>query len=447
MITRFFGMYRVKLYHLRRNVKFVIMNSVYYTDKYLQSFYDLKGSVIGRYAKPGQAVKKDNDLRRELPEGALTMAPDVRMTVRQQLMSDCNFLEQMGIMDYSMLVGVHHVPAQEDPSIAKMGWKGMRRRKNPSEHDLDESESSLGHDVAAVNAEAGKHHRSQSSNEHLLHRTDPNQLQARKAASERHVKVATILEKGVASDRHVASLPERGVALERYEGVTESGRRRQNSPSDQIGAFFLDDGLDDDESSYLWGSEKRDDEDLPTSFNEETEKKKLATIAKLYWPFHRLFDIHGYRLTRPSRCPICGDAPCTCGDDDEILKGYNIPKFIPPLSDRKDGGLEMDRTGLHLPKKFHGPHGDQLYEGKIFYMGIIDVLQEYTARKKLEAKYRLLQTSGKQEASCTHPKVYGERFIHFFDEYSQRFTDPNDIGVELDVELGIQQSESKMAEH
>src|SRR3569623_3456474 len=98
MITKFLGMYRVKLYHLRRNVKFVIMNSVYYTDKYLQTFYDLKGSTIGRDAKPGQTVKKDNDMRRGLPEAALSLPPALKDRVRRQLNDDCNFLERVGVM-------------------------------------------------------------------------------------------------------------------------------------------------------------------------------------------------------------------------------------------------------------------------------------------------------------------------------------------------------------
>merc|ERR1719198_2946000 len=102
-MTRFFGMYRVKLYHLRRNVKFVIMNSVYHTDKNLQLFYDLKGSYIGRDAKRDDAVKKDNDLRSGLPESALAMPEGVQKEVKAQLESDCKFFRENGIMDYSML--------------------------------------------------------------------------------------------------------------------------------------------------------------------------------------------------------------------------------------------------------------------------------------------------------------------------------------------------------
>jgi len=383
MMTRFFGMYRVKLYHLRRNVKFVIMNSVYYTDKFLQTFYDLKGSSVGREAKPGQAVKKDNDLRARLPDQALALHPKVRKRVRDQLVKDCNFLESMGTMDYSMLVGVHHVPHTEDRSIATSGFQGSRRHLRSEDDSLGESlnsQSQRDNDTTASPPPPGlPGHESY---------TCPN-------SPKRH---------------------------------SESMHRRQLS--ENINAFFAEDGLDEDDSSYLLGSEHRPKVD--TNYNAESERKKQHTLEKLYWPFHRLYDIHGHRRMHPIRCPTCGGTPCKCHEDEDakLLAGYNIPKFVAPLSDRKDGGLEMDVTGYDMPMVLHRKQGQQLYGGKIFYMGIIDVLQEYTARKAAESQYRKLQTHGKLEASCVPPNEYGERFISFFDEYTEGKR-PKDVGVEL----------------
>jgi 1-phosphatidylinositol-4-phosphate 5-kinase len=371
LITRFFGMYRVKLYHLRRNVKFVIMNSVYYTDKYLQNFYDLKGSVVGRNAKPGQAVKKDNDLRQGLPESALSLRPPVRTHMRDQISADCEFLRQMEIMDYSMLVGVHHVPPVEDHSLATIGFRASARtsaqRMRKGSLEMDSGWKPLPQDPVTNGA----------------------------------------LVDGSGSEEKITDF-----------SVVSDRRYNRN---ESLGGFFLDDGLEDDESSYLMGSSRRFEPRSP-SFHEETERKRQATIEKLYWPFHRLFDIHGYRLLEPVQCTKCFAAPCNCDSDASLLEGYKIPIFVKPLSERKDGGLEMDTTGRQLPMKLKGPHGDQLYEGKIFYMGIIDVLQEYTSRKRVESSYRALTSSGKFEASCVPPDVYGERFVRFFDEYTVGMT-------------------------
>ena len=41
------GMHRVKMHHLRQEMHFVIMASVFDTDKAIHRTYDLKGSTIG----------------------------------------------------------------------------------------------------------------------------------------------------------------------------------------------------------------------------------------------------------------------------------------------------------------------------------------------------------------------------------------------------------------
>jgi 1-phosphatidylinositol-4-phosphate 5-kinase len=392
MMTRFFGMYRVKMYHLRRNVKFVIMNSVYYTDKHLQTFYDLKGSTLGRDAKPGQAVKKDNDLRRAIAEEALLLRPDARLRVRGQLQSDCGFLRDMGIMDYSMLVGVHHKQADKDPSIGSLTSDSRRARANTGE----DAKTGCFHSAAArIDAPDAP---------------DPMPKMPETAMLPKH-----------------------------------SSERRLPQSEIQSG-FFFDDGLDDDDSSYLLGSELRPNTQHPTQFNEDTERKKKATIENLYWPFHRLYDIHGNRQMAPPDCHECSNKPCTC-ENDPILKGYNIRNFVAPVSERKDGGLEMDTMGMELPMQRKNTQGEvQLYDGKIFYMGIIDVLQEYNSRKAIETKYRFVQSRGKVEASCVRPKDYGDRFLSFFDEYSQR-KEEVEAGVELDIsefmELSIRDEAEK----
>jgi len=48
LICKFFGMHRVKMYHLRRKIYFVIMSSVFDTYEKIHSIYDLKGSTKGR---------------------------------------------------------------------------------------------------------------------------------------------------------------------------------------------------------------------------------------------------------------------------------------------------------------------------------------------------------------------------------------------------------------
>jgi len=428
MLTRFFGMYRVKLYHLRRNVKFVIMNSVYYTDKYLQTFYDLKGSVIGRDAKPGQAVKKDNDLRRKLPQEALALSPHMRGRVREQLEKDCKFLEEMDIMDYSMLVGVHHVPQNtDDRSIATSGFKGNRSSRG-LRSQRNQDDDSLGGDSLNSSLPDNDAHSLSSQSKQYLHQQQQQQQQQ---------------QYNNQKPEAVGSLSPPVSPVKRS---TDAISRRQLN--DSISAFFAEDGLDDDDNSYLLGSEHRPKNLIigagggSLKPNPDSERKKQATVEKLYWPFHNLYDIHGHRRMIPMSCPTCNKIPCGCHEEEDakVLAGYDVPKFVEPLSDRKDGGLEMDTTGYELPLVYPRKQGPQLYRGKIFYMGIIDILQEYTSRKVVESKYRMMQTQGKPEASCVSPHSYGERFLRFFDEYTRGMADrasaTNDkkhVGVEVTV--------------
>ena len=50
LLVRMLGMYRVSMYHLRRKVRFVIMNSIFDTPEKIHTIYDLKGSLLGREA-------------------------------------------------------------------------------------------------------------------------------------------------------------------------------------------------------------------------------------------------------------------------------------------------------------------------------------------------------------------------------------------------------------
>jgi len=362
MLTKFCGMYRVKLYHLRRNVKFVIMNSVFYTDKPLHTFYDLKGSIYGRDARPGDAVLKDNDLRRVLPDGALALPPETRDRVRRQLIRDCNFLQKNQIMDYSMLVGIHHVPVKE-----------------------------------------------KVSDNHL------------RTSTRGSVKRPSILGQSLTSGYESALT----TSLSQMQGsmMGDSARRSSSAdPNDNLPMTMFDDFLDDDDGSYLEGSDKRPAR--PSSsmvMDSEIVMKKAQTIEQIYWPFHRLHDIFGHRRMMPGTCFHCNSVPCRCTDDEELLRGYNIPKFAAPLSDRKDGGFEMDTNSLELPMKYKSAaHGEFEYDRSVFYLGVIDILQEYNSRKVVETRYRMLQGMDALEASCVSPKDYAARFIKFFDMYSVR---------------------------
>lgn len=418
LLPKFLGMYRVKMYHLRRNVKFVIMNSVYHTDRHLHNFYDLKGSLLGREAKPMQDVKKDNDLRKGLPDSAIALRPDVRVRMRQQIMADCEFLQKMDIMDYSMLIGIHNIPLAQERSHA-----------SDSLHISHKRQGSL----TLGDLMKKKHHSSLPSVDPATFDGDMFSPQ-----SLRHVSIRSPDGQSRAG-QSVSSAGSHNLANERSKDSVRQ-RKRHDEPLSSLQMY--EQGYEDDEDgSYLEGSEEykktqslngsvMKPEDCTIFRNEDIEHKKAQTVEQIYWPFHRYYDIYGYRRMEPTPCATCNRVDCSCGRDQALLSGLNIPPFELPLSTRKDGGLVMDTTGFDMPLMVTVHGHEQPCEGKIFYMGIIDILQQYNIRKRFEARYRRLQSSGWQDASCVSPKIYAERFIRFFDEYSQR----GDIVVHRDAE-------------
>jgi hypothetical protein len=387
------------------------MNSVYYTDKSLQTFYDLKGSEIGRAAKPGQDVLKDNDLREKLPEEAFNFKTDVQQRLRNQVASDCYFLQRMQIMDYSMLIGIHHIPAtQHNNDLRKStGDLGFRIKERQSSH-----RGSSGSDPMKVAAAR-------------VHEEDKNgSLTNGNTEEQKRESLMNNLDDQGDSTRKLIS------------DIRESTFTGKNF---EFAGLFEE----EDDCSFLEGSEdhnKYEKEKQAHKFSkavyDDIEKKKEQTVEQIYWPFHRFFDINGYRRMKPKPCYKCGTSPCSCEGDQRMVQAWRIPDFVPPLSDRKDGGVMMDMTGLPTPMTWKGPQGEIEYEGKIIFMGIIDILQQYNARKRVETTYRRVESRQGLEPSCVSPHDYAERFIDFFDEYSGRAqpkTRENDEKTEVEIRL------------
>jgi hypothetical protein len=393
------------------------MNSVYYTDKSLQIFYDLKGSELGRTADPGQDVLKDNDLRQSLQQEAFSFHPEVRDRIRQQVVSDCSFLGRMQIMDYSMLIGIHHTPPKQGDargSVDETGFRINGLKERQLSHRVSKPNGNHNTDSVPAGAVKGE---AEDANA-FSHPTGPDPEFSKREAND------TKVHKGnpESSKKPITDIRDTTPPMNNFEF-----------------AGLLD---EEDDCSYLEGSTPfaRTDSALNLAryqqhpSYDDVELKKEQTIEQIYWPFHRFFDINGLRRMEPKACFRCGDHPCSCEGHVKLATAWKIPEFTPPLSNRKDGGLMMDTSSLTQPMIFHGPKGDRLYEGKIFYMGIIDILQQYNVRKRVETSIRKVENNGGLEPSCVSPDDYGDRFVAFFDEYS-RTAGPKPTNVDERTEI------------
>ncbi|TIB28357.1 hypothetical protein E3P86_03868 [Wallemia ichthyophaga] len=110
LLSRFYGLHRVKLPRGRK-IHFVIMNNLFPPHRDIHETYDLKGSAIGREypeekarEKPGAVLKDKNWVNRHR---SLELGPEKRALFLTQLQRDTMLLQKLGIMDYSLLLGIH----------------------------------------------------------------------------------------------------------------------------------------------------------------------------------------------------------------------------------------------------------------------------------------------------------------------------------------------------
>ena len=469
LIPKFLGMYRVKLYHLQRNVKFIVMNSVFDTDKILSSFYDLKGSTTGRDAKPNESVKKDNDVRRMAhrnPNGGFVLPPTVRGRLRKQIVNDTTFLKEMKIMDYSMLIGVHYVPSNRtssNDSILGLAFRGdsesvrsnahkkqlINMKNKPSTVGTHKRVRSDGAGVATPSRSASRLGTPKKTNK------SPHIHNNKSFLKSSGKKVEFLLDKDV-------------MANELLEEKPSNSSYRPNSPFNlnEIERIMSDNsvysastlGFDEPEDlipleSRLSTPGKDENVNSPLSGDGSVldwQKERLdidirreAAIEQSYWPFHRYYEINGQRRVLPindmyhvppsndgesgennmsdANCSSCLGNPNKFNPDlAAARKKWQLKDFEKPISNRKDSGFVMDVTGVKLPMNVTVGNQKQECDGQIFYMGIIDILQQFNVRKRMEARYRRMKGSGWDSASCVHPDFYAERFVKFFDEYTQR---------------------------
>jgi 1-phosphatidylinositol-4-phosphate 5-kinase len=112
LLSRFYGLHRVKLPHGRK-IHFVIMNNLFPAHKDIHESYDLKGSTVGRLYPEERARENPRAVLKDLNwierRKELELGPEKRALLTEQLRRDAEFLKELHVMDYSLLVGIHNM--------------------------------------------------------------------------------------------------------------------------------------------------------------------------------------------------------------------------------------------------------------------------------------------------------------------------------------------------
>ncbi|GIL87383.1 hypothetical protein Vretimale_1691 [Volvox reticuliferus] len=399
MVIRFFGVHGVKQVH-GRTVRFVVMHNMFNTDLQIHKKFDLKGSTDGRTTGPSvhpsdpKTVFKDLDLDLQF-----LLEPASHAAVIRQIASDSEFLRKVDVMDYSLLLGIHFCnrvrPAQDNET-------SLTHQHQPEQHPL-QPEQQQRQAISSVSPSdgAGRQNISQGAN-------GSSPASGAGAGGSQQFPVAL----------HSVSSRESTDGEETAGGQPHSpgalGGLRLGSGDDYDGDHVRNFDLFSDRPE-LDKQLRSVDERMRSLGHSDQRVQDILSLVRLRIlgdqmkmrskKAYKVYDgpgsvlmalasrRHGSELTR------LDEAEEQPGSDDDVEDGQPIGKQPPCL------GYQMRALAVHK-------NGDQPPEEVVLCFGIIDILQEWNARKVLERTVKSF-THDSYAISVAPPKLYCARFADF----------------------------------
>ncbi|XP_074564736.1 phosphatidylinositol 4-phosphate 5-kinase 1-like [Curcuma longa] len=107
LVTRFYGVHCIKP-NGGQKVRFIVMGNLFCSEYRIHRRFDLKGSSYGRTTEKAEGQIDETTTLKDLDLNFVFCLHTSWYTeLLKQIKRDCEFLEAEGIMDYSLLVGVH----------------------------------------------------------------------------------------------------------------------------------------------------------------------------------------------------------------------------------------------------------------------------------------------------------------------------------------------------
>ncbi|WOL02811.1 phosphatidylinositol 4-phosphate 5-kinase 1-like [Canna indica] len=155
LVTKFYGVHCVKPIGGPK-VRFVVMGNLFCSEYRIHRRFDLKGSSHGRTTHKAQEEIDETTTLKDLDLNyVFRLHRSWYLELLEQIKRDCEFLEAEGIMDYSLLLGVHFCddvlasftarsPCSASPKSYRksdsfqdrMPWSGLRFSKSTRDKDM-----------------------------------------------------------------------------------------------------------------------------------------------------------------------------------------------------------------------------------------------------------------------------------------------------------------------
>eukprot|EP00042_Codosiga_hollandica_P057863 m.863316 g.863316 ORF g.863316 m.863316 type:complete len:863 (-) comp59701_c0_seq1:1664-4252(-) len=390
LLPKFFGLFKYRS-SLGRDIRLIVMNNLLPSHLIYHELYDLKGSSFKRKASQAELAKrrptlKDLDFRERHVQG-LRLDPHTYEKLVTIIQKDVDVLESFKIMDYSLLVGLHKAPK-----------------------DLDA---------------AGERHNSASSK-------TPTSLSGSGPNTPTYGAGATFFSSSTTSPSQPAKSP----------GATPGPKARDcqmngcdiypflNGPYELLTSLHaghvaykrdIEAGLGPVSSVFIWFDRSSEHWVITTGVG--SMDKHLATLplalrtpaSKFQWIIHDLES--GNRVESKNMVFNDKGAGGSRGRPASSMSFRTLSQQL----DTEPAATADDAPAQSSDAYEHGGivAYDEAGERYILFIGIIDILQSYVTKKKLEHTWKALIHDAKT-VSVTNPIFYAERFRSFMN--TQVFT-------------------------
>ncbi|XP_072015466.1 phosphatidylinositol 4-phosphate 5-kinase-like protein 1 [Amphiura filiformis] len=374
LLVRFLGLHFIKIKGIKGQF-FTVMQSVFYPDERIRTRFDLKACVARRYARREPKDSEQVSVLKDINFGnEMLQLGQQKDWFCRQISIDGDFLDDLHVMDYSLLVGRHKLHPTEISQHYNMADVVLRvsrsyqfQQQNGGPHKL---ESTLTLD-----------------DEHVINSSNNNALDT---------------QPRVNSDGHVT---QNHPTITQHQQHNERDSALYSAEDDStvlVGKYCNYNGIDEGYHEHMMSH--------PASHN-------------------GVFHHHNINVVDLDDSILPGTVNSNSTASLLDNKSGSITSYVDVVNEQMNGDISKDAelqagstqaTPQNLRFLCNAMNASHIIDGPTerYYLGIIDMFTEYTTRKKFEHVLKAVMHPN-ISYSTVGPKHYKERFCKFFHSHCE----------------------------